>query len=247
MKRLYYKNELLFALLWIAIYVLLMSISDYFSVLVGIEKVFTAPIILIIAMFLLVWIKKEKLSEKYGLVKTKFSSKTYLWFIPLAITVSVNFWGGVCLQYTTLEIVLYIISMICVGIVEEIIFRGFLFKYLSKNNLTMAVIISSLTFGFGHIINLLSGAELLGTLLQVCYATAAGFAFTIIFYKSGSLLPCIVTHSLMNATSVFSCHANSVMNIVTAIVLIVVFVGYAFWVLRMEKTKQKNSESTENQ
>jgi len=85
-KRLYYKNELLFALLWIAIYVLLMSISDYFSVLVGIEKVFTAPIILIIAMFLLVWIKKEKLSEKYGLVKTKFSSKTYLWFIPLAIT-----------------------------------------------------------------------------------------------------------------------------------------------------------------
>ena len=58
-----------------------------------------------------------------------------------------------------------------------------------------AVVISSLIFVIGHIVNLLHGAELLPTLLQLCYATAA------IFHRWSGLWPCIVTHSLLNALS----------------------------------------------
>ena len=53
-------------------------------------------------------------------------------------------------------------------------------------------------------INLLGGAPLIPTLLQICYAVAIGYLFVIVFPKTGSLIPCIVTHSLMNALSVFN-------------------------------------------
>ena len=239
MKRIYEKNEVTFSIIWILIYVITMSMADYLSYLVGIEKVFTMPLSITLVTILLIWINKEKVLSKYGLTKGCCPQKAYLYFIPLIVTVSVNFWGGVRIQYTILETVLYVISMLCVGIIEEIIFRGFLFKALSKDNVKVAIIVSSLTFGFGHIINLVSGAELLPTLLQIAYATAAGFSFTIIFYKSGSLLPCIIAHSVMNATSVFACNMGIIMDIITAVVLIVIFMGYALWILKMENTNKK--------
>lgn len=239
MKRIYEKNEVTFSIIWILIYVITMSMADYFSYLVGIEKVFTMPLSITLVTILLIWINKGKASSRYGLTKGCFPQKAYLYFIPLIVTVSVNFWGGVRIQYTILETVLYVISMLSVGIIEEIIFRGFLFKALSKDNVKVAIIVSSLTFGFGHIINLVSGAEFLPTLLQIAYATAAGFSFTIIFYKSGSLLPCIIAHSVMNATSVFACNMGVIMDIIMAVVLIVIFMGYALWILKMENTNKK--------
>lgn len=243
MKSLYQKNELAFSITWIVIYVIAMPIADSLSTLVAIEKVFTVPIAVALASFLLVWIKKVGLSGKYGLIKGTYPTKTYLFFIPLVLILTVNFWCGVFLQYNIVETILYLVSMICVGIIEEIIFRGFLFKALSKDNLAIAFIVSSLTFGVGHIINLIVGANFISTLLQIGYATAAGFLFSVIFYKSGSLLPCIITHSLMNATSIFYYNTDLIMETITSIFLIFISLGYAFWILRISSLEsQKNSE-----
>jgi membrane protease YdiL (CAAX protease family) len=93
--------------------------------------------------------------------------------------------------------------MINIGFIEEVIFRGFLFRMMEKNNVKSAIIVSSLTFGIGHIVNLLNGADLIPTLMQICYATATGYLFVILFHKSKSLLPCIITHCLVNSLSIF--------------------------------------------
>ncbi len=66
---------------------------------------------------------------------------------------------------------------------EEVIFRGFLFKAICKTNVKQAIIISSVTFGFGHIVNLLNGRDIPETLIQICYAVAIGFLFYNYFYK----------------------------------------------------------------
>ena len=213
-----------------------MSLADMFSAMIGIEKVLTAPIAIGISIFLIVWIIKKGLGEKYGLTKGKIDIVRYLFFIPLILMVSVNFWGGVALNFSPLETVLFVISMLGVGFMEEIIFRGFLFKALLKDNLKMAIIISSVTFGIGHVINLINGADLVPTLLQICYAIAGGFMFTIIFYKSGTLIPCIVAHSLINATSAFEGQTSLTLNIITAVVLTVVSVGYSIWLWKGVKS-----------
>ena len=53
------------------------------------------------------------------------------------------------------------VSMLFVGVLEEVIFRGLLFLAMAKDSMKAAVIVSSVTFGMGHIVNLLSGAPLL--------------------------------------------------------------------------------------
>ena len=230
MKRLYKKSELWFSIVWIIIYVVSFGISDYLSSLLGIEKIITAPLSVLLVLFLFVWTKESGLLERYGLKKTEFDHKKYLFFIPLAVVISVNAWTGLQLRFNALETVLFVVSMLCVGFLEELIFRGFLFKALSRESLASAIIISSVTFGIGHIVNLFSGADLISTSLQIGYATAIGFLFTIIFYKSGSLWPCIIAHSLTNALSAFSCDPSLGWEIATAVVLVLLPIGYALWI-----------------
>lgn len=204
MKKIYDKNELYFALVWIGIYVVLMSVGDRISGTIGIAKIVTAPVCILLTLILYLWLHKNHLEKKYGLCSCKANAKDYLYFVPLVLLASTNLWWGFRLNLTIVESILYVISMICVGFLEEMIFRGFLFKALCRTNVKQAVIISSVTFGLGHIVNLLNGRNIPETLMQICYAVAIGFLFTIIFYKTQSLLPCIITHGACNSFSAFA-------------------------------------------
>ena len=212
------KRELRTALFFIIVYVIAMSIADGLSAKIGIEIFF--------------FIRKQQPISEFGFAAVKNQLGSYLYFIPLAVIASVNLWNGVRMNFSVGETVLYIISMVCVGFLEEVIFRGFLFTALCRKNIRTAIVISSLTFGIGHIVNLLNGAEVLGTLLQICYATAVGFLFTIIFYKSGSLVPCIITHSVINSLSVFGIEGDGSFRIGVSALLTVISAAYAIWIIK---------------
>ena len=136
--------------------------------------------------------------------------------------------------------------MLCVGFLEEVIFRGLLFEAMRKDSVKAAIIVSSVTFGIGHIINLIngSGAELLPNLLQVIYAAAAGFMFVMMYYKSKSLFVCITAHGAFNALSVFANEANATpgMRILTAILLTVITGSYALYLALSMRKKQAIKE-----
>ena len=143
---------------------------------------------------------------------------------------------------SVINTILFIISMLCVGFLEEIIFRGFLFVSMSQNGLKSAIVMSSITFGIGHIVNLINDGDFVPTLLQVFYAIAIGFLFTIMFYKSKSLIPCIIVHAVFNSLSIFSVENSSMtFDVITCIFLCVVSIGYALWILKKTKViKTKN-------
>lgn len=237
MYRLYKKNELNFALAWIIAYVVLVSVAENFSASLGFEKIITAPVCIVFVLLILGFIKKHGLSGQYGLCSFKGNLKDYLYFIPLVLIISVNLWNGVAINSSALETVLFILSMLCVGFIEEVIFRGFLFKAMCKDNVKSAILVSSITFGLGHIVNLLNGRELIPTLLQICYATAIGFLFTIIFYKGKSLWPCIITHGVHNSLSIFNSKVNISLRfeIMIAATLCMICVIYALWILKKVK------------
>lgn len=120
--------------------------------------------------------------------------------------------------------------MLCVGFLEEVIFRGLLFESIAKDNIKSAVIISSVTFGIGHIINLFngSGMDLVGNLCQIVFAIAVGFLLVTIFYLGGSLLPCIIVHAAINALGTFANDTNltTETQLFHLAVLIVIAVAY---------------------
>lgn len=236
MKQLYKKSELAFSLVWIGIYVVLFSLADGISETVGISKLLTAPLALGMSAFLLLWITRMGLKEKYGLRKVRLRWGDYLWFLPLAVLASVNFWNGAAMRFSVPETVLYVASMLGVGVLEELLFRGFLFKALCRENVRMAFWVSSLTFGMGHVMNLLGGAAFLPTLLQIIYAAAGGFLFTMIFFRSGTLLPCIAAHSLINALDAFSASQSLSQQMVSAAGLTAVALFYALWIWKKTET-----------
>ena len=206
LENLYEKSEIWFAVAWIIAYVVFASMGDNISTEIGILKIVTLPILILLSVILFLFVKRNDLSKKYGLCKPELPASKMLFYIPLVILLTANLWYGVTMNVSPLETLLYILSMICVGFLEEMIFRGFLFQAMAKDGIRFAIVVSSVTFGMGHIVNLFngSGAELLPNLLQVIYAVAIGFAFVMIFYKTKSLVPCILTHSIFNSLSIFA-------------------------------------------
>ena len=245
LKKLYDKSDLWFSIVWIIAYVILASIGDNLSLEIGIEKVVTLPILIILSFVLFFFISKNKLYNKYGLCKSNVNHSKMLFYIPLIILITTNLWYGVTLNFTYLETVFYILSMFCVGFLEEMIFRGLLFKAMEQNDVKSAIIVSSVTFGIGHIVNLIngSGANLISNLLQVVYAMAIGFTFVMIFYKTKSILPCIMTHSIFNALSAFSNEAIMIPQneIISGIIITIIAGVYALYIAFMIKEKDKEN------
>ena len=238
MKKLYDKDEVWFAVLWIILYVLGFGNGDSLSEAIGFPKLLTVIVGLLFSAILFLFVKRNVLFRHVGLCRITGEYKKYGYFIPLILISCVNLWHGFAVNTDLSECILFAISMCFVGFLEELIFRGFLFQGMLKTNATAAILVSSLTFGFGHIVNLLLGADLFETLLQLVYASAIGFCYTVVFYTSGSIVPCIVSHIFVNVTSVFAAEPTNTVNIILTVVQTVLGVGYGLWLLRQKKTKE---------
>lgn len=207
MKKLYDKNELTFAILWIIVYC---AVSIPIRGELGDESIIMTLGLAVIAGGILAFVKGNHLEEKYGLTKWKGDGKDYLFFIPMLILMTGNLWGGVGAAYSGAAQVFAVISMLLVGFVEEMIFRGFLFRSLLKrDSAPVAITISAVTFGIGHIVNLLAGQGGMESLIQVIFAVAWGFIFTLVYYKSGSLWVCIAVHGMVDVFSKFAAPGGS--------------------------------------
>ncbi len=229
MTRLFRKNNLIFSIILIVIYVVGASLCDSVSESIGLSKVLTLPFFIVFSVVMLLFLRKEKLFIEYGLCKSQLSAKKLLYFIPLVLLCLLNVITGLKIEPTVPVIILEVLSMLFVGFLEEIIFRGFLFKAMAKDNLKSAVIVSSLTFGIGHIVNLLSGAEIVSTLCQIVGAVGFGFMCVMIFIKSKSLLPCIITHSVFNMLSIFTAETDMFTDIIISAVMFVITDVYAIF------------------
>ena len=237
MTKLYQKSEITFAILWIVAYVVLSSLADQLSESLGVVKSATAVLHIGLSLILFFWIRSNNLSEKYGFCKSTIPAKRFLYYLPLIIIASTAFWGGVKLQYGFPEALLYFISMCCVGFLEEVIFRGLLFRAMEKDNLKAAIIVSALTFGLGHIVNLFngSGRDPASSVTQIVFAVLVGFVLVLIFYHGKSLIPCILFHSANNALKVFSAEGNldpQTETVVNLVLIVVVLGGYSLYLVR---------------
>ena len=227
MKKFFEKNEFLITMMFIFLYVLINSFCINNLGLFNYKTLIINTLFSII-LFLIIFLLKK--TSYYGIKKVK-NLKKYIYFLPLLLIISVNFWNGLTINNTFEEIIIYMIIMLNIGFIEEVIFRGFLFKMMEKSNVKTAIIVSSLTFGIGQIINLFNGAATIDTFLQIIYATSLGFLFALIFYKSKSLIPCIITHSLLNAFSIF----NSNDDYIVTVILLIISCFYSFYIIKFDK------------
>lgn len=236
MKKLYEKNELAFAIVWIVVYCVLQSLANPLNKIIGIEYAASAAFCIAQSIVLFTFIQKNNLLEQYGLCKSSVPAWRFLYYVPLVILASGNLWNGVAVNYTPLETACRIVCMLGVGFLEEVIFRGLLFAAIAKDNIKSAIVISSVTFGIGHIINLFngSGMDLVNNLCQIAFAIAVGFLLVTVFYRGGNLLPCILVHAAINTLSTFANDAGLTMEtqLLHIAVLIAITVAYTLILTR---------------
>ena len=233
MKKLYDTKENLFAILWIVVYcVLTIPIRGE----LGDESVWMLVALAGIAAAATAFINKYGLQGKYGLDRWPKNNARYWYFIPMLILMTGNLWGGVGIAYPGMGQVYAVLSMLLIGYVEEVIFRGFLFKMMLKQDgVKPAVIVSSVTFGIGHLVNLLAGQATLDSVIQVFFAIAWGFIFTMVFFKCGSLWPCIIVHGLVDVFSKFANPAgNPTLDWVYIIATILLAIVYCTYLTKQE-------------
>lgn len=247
MKKLYEKNETAFAVVWIAVYCVLQSLANPLNKMMGVEYAASAVFCVLQTVVLFAFLRKNHLQKRYGLCKSTVPAWRFLYYVPLVVLAAGNLWNGVASHYTPVETVCRIVCMLCVGFLEEVIFRGLLFVALARENVRSAVVISSVTFGIGHIINLLngSGMELVNNLCQIVFAVAVGFLLVTIFDRGGSLLPCVLVHAAINTLGTFANDAGLTMERQLLHIAALILLTVAYNLILMRTLPKNQGEGTE--
>lgn len=259
MRKLYEKSPISFALVWIGLYVIVMNVALHvcggFDDLAGktVPQLLVPVIcIILLAVVSTLWIIRNGLANIMGLCRFHGSARAFLWFLPLVLMSCINLKNGFALPASLPVAILMAVNLAVGGYVEELLFRGFLFRAMARENLRSAIIVSAITFGAGHIVNLGNTADHFGVLLQIAYAIVIGFLYTVIVYKGGSLWPCIASHVFVNGSSVFAPEQGPFQRLVAAVfgqatpntvqvcsaaLIIVISGSYAWWLWKRAPQK----------
>lgn len=229
-----------FFMIWLIIYLIMINASTVLSQAVGINNLFTAVFGCLFVIVMLLYLKKHQLLTYYGLKPlNKMNYQKLLYLIPLIIYGSSNLWYGIHLDGTLDQLLLITVSMLCVGFAEEMIFRSFLIKSLRHKRDITAVSVSAVLFGGLHLLNVLGGADLFLTLLQVLNTTAFGFMCAAFYCKTNHILPCILCHGLYNTFDIFMpTESLDVMFLGEAIVIIIAF-AYGIYLIKTDNSMIK--------
>lgn len=238
MNRLMERKPILHAVIWIMIYIVMVNVGDALSEQIGIFHIATSIILILFSVVLVLYIKKNNWIERYGIRGTtkKDLSKT-LFYAPLIVLAFIQFFAGINPTLTTSEMAILCILMIGVGSIEEMVFRGFLFKAIeTKSGINRAVVISGITFGIGHIVNLSRGygyAELMG---QITVAIAIGIVLALLVAITKNIVPGILFHIVFNISGAITKAGSYEIYLMIAILSIAL--GYIFYLSRFMQGKK---------
>jgi membrane protease YdiL (CAAX protease family) len=122
-----------------------------------------------------------------------------LLFLPLLATVPFVVVGFNL--SSDLVVPLIVVGTALIALNEEVFFRGVLLEMLRPLGWRRAITSTAALFGAAHALNLLSGANVPFTILQVLATTAGGVTLAAIRIRTGSLWPLIVVHALLDAVA----------------------------------------------
>lgn len=175
-----------------------------------ISNVFSGILYVTICYFLLQLFSEKKLNKKIESFNIKMEKINLYWFIlaillptVVVIVYLLLFDGNFVENPSLINSKLQIISSgifytgLGAGIVEEMVFRGFILNLLKeKYNIKIAIILPSLIFGLLHIIGIPFNIL---TYMQIIFAgTLVGIMFSLISIKENNILASSLVHSFWN-------------------------------------------------
>lgn len=150
--------------------------------------------------------------EEFGKTrKTILWSMAALYGVTIITTMIVYNLSGTSTSLNQMEVEIrlrrmpYFVALIACGfapVVEELVFRGCIFGKLKEKNRTVwGIIISSVMFGLMHVLSSLMAGDFIDVMNVIIYA-AMGVVFSVVYYKTDSIVASMLVHLLNNAISV---------------------------------------------
>ena len=180
----------------------------------------------------------------------KTLGKSLMIIIP-ALIMSINnfpiiafFDGRAVLTEPAYRVLLFLIECLSVGFFEEIVFRGIILLFLlkkfahEKHGILLSIVISSAIFGGSHIFNILSGASVGDTILQIGYSFLVGMMWAILYLKTGNIWLTMILHATYNFFGQVMFYLGAVngrYDICTVVITIVLALIIAFYSIILYK------------
>lgn len=213
-------------ILWVIGYGIIYFAAEKISVQTGFPHMITAFALGIFLCAAVIALLKGNKAKLWG-VKTPLP-KYWVATLPLLVLPAANVYFSLSAQREMPDI-WHLLTVIFAAACEELLFRGYLVVFLTrsfKKGIVCVAAANAALFGIFHLLNI-SGQGFYYTLLQAVCAASVGFAFVIVTFKADSILPCIVVHCLINASSVSQ--EGMVLDTETAVAFVAVSVWYVLY------------------
>ena len=167
----------------------------------GLSVILIQTVAFVIAFLIGTWLANKQANGLRGVGLrglTVENHRTYLWFFPLLIIEIMPYFLGIEEDLSIIHAVIYLLFALTVGFAEELYFRGLVINVLKDKRTAAIIIVSSLLFSVGHFFNLLSGKNLISTVMQVIFALLFGIVTALITLATQSFLVPVVWHTIHN-------------------------------------------------
>ncbi|HEX3037644.1 MAG TPA: CPBP family intramembrane glutamic endopeptidase [Oscillospiraceae bacterium] len=160
----------------------------------------------------------------------KYVNKKLLYWVPLILIEATTFIVGFK-DKSIVWILALLPFVICVGVNQELYFRGIVLNILKKLGNRKAIIISAMLFGVLHSANLLAGKEPIFVFEQVIFALVFGVVAAEIVIITKSLLPVIIWHVLHDFIGFITndCISNTALIILTFQIIVLILFSIFLW------------------
>ena len=137
----------------------------------------------------------------------KTSWRALLWCLPCLLVAICNFpihemLTGAARVKEGAPVWLFALECLSIGLLEELLFRGLLqnllFDLMKKQGEIAAILVNSAAFGLWHLVNLLGGAGVGATLMQVGYSFLFGAMLSCVLLRTGNIWTCVVLHTIFD-------------------------------------------------
>ncbi len=245
-------TSILLSILWTAIILVFPIASGIIAVVFQLNQasvfLLQGAFMLIAAIIPVAYIKiGNRRFYDYGFrLPEKKSARRVLFYIPLALILLPRLIVGVNFQSVSYSLSLLFFT-VCVGISEEIYFRGVILNLIKSSFISSAAIIclSALIFGIGHGASILGTGDVIATVLQIINAFFFGIAATETVMLTESIYPLMAFHFIYNFANHISA-ATGITEIVCIAVQVILTVITAVLFGFGVKNKHKIDEVSDN-
>lgn len=240
-----FRKELVLSLAWVLLYlVVFVKLASVLSGLIGVPHFFNAVAELLFPAIAVAYLHKRNLLSYYGFTTLRALDYRRLLYLvpmaaPLAVTASLDPADDGCPWQQALLLMAW---MTGVGFSEGVLLRGFVLRALIRRGAGMAVGVSSLAFGLLHLVNLIGGADLVATLLQVAYATCMGLMLSTFVCRTNNIIPCVLPHSALDVAGVFVAEPSVRQSCALCVIYSMVCACYAWYLHATDRPLVKRGE-----